>query len=126
MLFRSEIDLYVPVEDPALWTSNASLIERMLAFLTGDYWRISFRARQPGLKTLVDKSLKLDNAKFDSVCLFSGGLDSFVGSIDLLQNGKNPLFVSHYWDVSTSSQMPCAKKISEVYGDMDQIGRAHV
>ena len=28
--------------------------------------------------------------------MFSGGLDSFIGSIDLLQTQKVPLFVSHY------------------------------
>ena len=63
----------------------------------------------------------------DSVCLFSGGLDSFVGAIDLLANGAKPIFVSHYWDASTSSQKLCAQRIGSVYGDMEpRHVRAHV
>jgi 7-cyano-7-deazaguanine synthase in queuosine biosynthesis len=113
-----EIDLYVPVEDPALWLDNASLLERTLKFLTGDGWRLFFRQRQAGLETLIDRPGELVGAPFTSVCLFSGGLDSFVGAIDLLEAGESPLFVSHYWDVSTSSQKPCADLIGTVYGDM--------
>lgn len=53
----------------------------------------------------------------DTVCLFSGGLDSFVGAIDLLEEGKHPIFVSHYKDVSTKSQEVCAARLSKQYGD---------
>ena len=114
-----EIDLYVPVESPALWLGNASLLERMLMFLTGDQWRVFFRARQGGLENLIDRPPEHVGAPFTSVCLFSGGLDSFVGAIDLLEAGESPLFVSHYWDVSTSSQKPCAHLIGTIYGDME-------
>ena len=31
-----------------------------------------------------------------AVCLFSGGLDSFVGAIDLLSTGANVALVGHY------------------------------
>lgn len=118
-----EIDLYIPVADPALWLGNTDLLVRILAFLTGDRWRIFFRARQTGLGTLINRPPMLFGAPYTSVCLFSGGLDSFVGAIDLLEEGECPLFVSHYWDVSTSSQKPCAHLIGTVYGDM---GRRHV
>lgn len=122
-----EIDLYVPVEDPAFWLGNTSLIERTLAFLTGDRWRVFFRPRLTSLETLIDRPGELVGAPFTSVCLFSGGLDSFVGAIDLLEAGENPLFVSHYWDVSTSSQKPCAHVIGAVYGDMmPRHVRAHI
>jgi hypothetical protein len=113
-----EIDLYLPVRDPALWDANARLITRTLAFLTGDRWRVFFRERQPGVEELIERPAELVGAPFDSVCLFSGGLDSFIGAIDLLDAGGNPLFVSHYWDVSTSSQKPCADALDSVYGDM--------
>lgn len=52
---------------------------------------------------------------FDSVCLFSGGLDSFVGAINLLEDGKSPLLVSHYGDASTSKQPDCADALKENY-----------
>lgn len=118
-----EIDLYIPVSEPDVWSENASLIERTLRFLTGDHWRIEFRARQKNMESLIDRPPELVGATFDSVCLFSGGLDSFVGAIDLLAEGKNPILVSHYRDASTKSQEICAKRLGHTYGDM---GPRHV
>jgi len=113
-----EIDLYLPVADPDLWSKNVGLIERTLKFLTGDHWRVVFRSRPRGLKSLKCGPSKPKDTTFDSVCLFSGGLDSFVGAIDLLEAGKNPVFVSHYRDASTKSQEVCANKLGVVYGNL--------
>ncbi|WP_323130976.1 Qat anti-phage system QueC-like protein QatC [Sinorhizobium medicae] len=118
-----ELDLYVPVADPALWNAQAVLIARTLAFLTGDRWRLSFRPRHARYRKLLEAKAALLPAPFASVCLFSGGLDSFVGAIDLLEAKKKILFVSHYWDNSTSSQTQCATALGSVYGDL---GPRHV
>jgi hypothetical protein len=112
-----EIDLYLPAQQPDLFGARAQLIERILAFLTGDRWRVFFRRRHADNARLLVKS-QLKATPFSSVCLFSGGLDSFIGTIDLLASGQNPLLVSHYWDRSTSSQELCARRIGAVYGDM--------
>ena len=114
-----EIDLNLPVSDIDLWSDNAQLIERILQFLTGDLWRISFRAINKSMKALIDRPPKRVTTIFNTVCLFSGGLDSFVGAIDLLEDGKTPIFVSHYKDASTKSQEVCAKQLNEQYGDSD-------
>jgi len=122
-----EIDLYVAVLDPALWLRASAPIERMLKFLTGDRWRVFFRERHPAYHQLTSRPRALIRQPFSSVCLFSGGLDSFVGAIDLLAAGQAPLLVSHYWDLSTSSQKLCAQRIGTVYGDMrPRHVRAHV
>ena len=113
-----EIDLHVPVRDVALWTRVASLIEKTLKFLTGDRWRVFFRERHRDYANLVTKSRTLLSPPFSGVCLFSGGLDSFIGAVDLLESAQTPLFVSHYWDLSTSSQMPCAQRLGATYGDL--------
>lgn len=113
-----EIDLYVPVAELDRWSANTKLIERTLKFLTGDHWRITFRPRQKGMGSLINKPSELIGATFDSVCLLSGGLDSFVGAIDLLETDKDPLFVSHYRDASTKSQEICASRLGEAYGDL--------
>ncbi len=113
-----EIDLYVPVAEPEIWSTNGDLIERILQFLTGDIWRITFRSRQKKMDTLIDRPQKTIGTMFDSVSLFSGGLDSFVGAIDLLQEGKNTLFVSHYRDASTKGQETCAERLGNVYGEI--------
>ena len=114
-----EIDLYVPVREPDLWSERTELIERTLNFLTGDRWRIYFRSRHRDYREIVQAPDELIEAPFDSVCLFSGGLDSLVGAIDLLEEGRSPLLVSHYWDASTSSQTVCAQKLGTVYGDIE-------
>jgi 7-cyano-7-deazaguanine synthase in queuosine biosynthesis len=113
-----EIDLYLPVHEPDRWKAIVPLIERTLRFLTGDHWRLLIRARHTTYKTLAPTKKSLVDATFDSICLFSGGLDSFIGAIDLMAAKKNALFVSHYWDNSTSSQKLCASRIGAVYGDM--------
>ena len=118
-----EIDVYVPVAEPDRWSENGKLIERTLQFLTGDIWRIFVRPRQKGMDKLIDRSHEPRGTTFDSICLFSGGLDSFVGAIDLLEAGSSPLFVSHYRDASTKSQEICANRLGKVYGDL---GPRHV
>lgn len=112
-----EIDLYLPVKDPDKWNASAHLIRRMLGFLSGDRWRLFFRNRCESNAILLKHAKTLAISPFNSVCLFSGGLDSFVGAIDLLQNKESPLFVSHYGDASTSSQEACGKRLSKVYGN---------
>jgi len=108
-LWTREIDVHVPVLDVELWTSFAPLIGRTLNFLTGDHWRVVFRPRPDGFEGLVPCPTMLRRVNSDCVCLFSGGLDSFIGAIDLLQDGKRPMLVSHYWDGITSSrQTHCA------------------
>lgn len=113
-----EIDLYVPVENQELWENGGALIVRMLNFLTGDRWRLFFRARHRDYQRIISPETEQSCSTFDSLCLFSGGLDSFVGAIDLLADGAKPLFVSHYWDISTSSQKTCAERLGRVYGDL--------
>lgn len=122
-----EIDLYVPVADPVLWESAAPLLERTLNFLTGDRWRVFFRKRHKDYLNLISEQDDLVENECTSVCLFSGGLDSFVGAIDLLKAGEKPLFVSHYWDISTSSQTVCADILGKAYGDFSpRHVRAHI
>lgn len=109
-----EIDLCLPVAEPKLWETLAPLIVTTLNFLTGDRWGVRFRARPKGLAALAPTPTKLRTATADSVCLFSGGLDSFIGAIDLLAYGKVPMLVSHYWDGITSThQTYCADVIAK-------------
>jgi 7-cyano-7-deazaguanine synthase in queuosine biosynthesis len=97
-----EIELHIPVADQALWSSVQDLLVKILNFLTGDRWGVYFRPRIPALKQLAVKPDRLRTANPSCVCLFSGGLDSFIGAADLLAGGETPLLVSHYWDGTTS------------------------
>ncbi|PAP99797.1 hypothetical protein LRP31_09150 [Mesorhizobium mediterraneum] len=97
-----ELDLVVPVREPDLWAAQGALLARTLRFLTGDHWRIVFRARPAPFATIATARPSLGLAEPDEVCLFSGGLDSLVGALDFLAGGGKPLLVSHYWDSETS------------------------
>lgn len=122
-----EIALHVPVADPALWGAQAELLSTLLNFLTGDRWSLHFRERPELEGGLVKASPKPRTLNPTSVCLFSGGLDSFIGAIDLLSQGLAPLFVSHHWDsVTAKYQRNCSAllkvRFSQAFGHV----RAHV
>lgn len=97
-----EIDLYVPVSDHIQWGGLSHQIEALLKFLTGDRWRLFFCPRPKRISSIVTPTDKLPLHGLQEVCLFSGGLDSLIGAIDLIKGGRRPLLVSHYWDAETS------------------------
>jgi hypothetical protein len=98
-----EIRIVVPVSDPLRWNATAELLRRLLNFLTGDRWSIGFRHRLAGFERVVASvPARLIRPPFDSLALFSGGLDSLIGAIDSLEQRKTPLFISHAGDGATS------------------------
>lgn len=97
------IALSIPVSDPELWDGVATDLSTMLRFLTGDHWTLTFRPRPDEHRQIARLPEKLDLTDFTHVSLFSGGLDSLIGTIDLLSGGERPLLMSHYWDGEASS-----------------------
>jgi hypothetical protein len=111
-----EIDLYVPVGDQALWDSQKPLLEDMLRFLTGDLWRFIFRPRPKDIATIAPEKRQARSYETDTVCLFSGGLDSFIGAIDLLESGTRPILLGHYKSSDVASpQRGCAEYLQSRY-----------
>src|SRR5258706_14062728 len=89
----------------------------MLGFLTGDLWRLVFRRLSNEISALTEFVRHLEVPAHTDICLFSGGLDSFIGAVDLLARGSNPLLVSHSWVASDSShQSECIAAIRGQYG----------
>jgi hypothetical protein len=98
-----EIRLVVPVSNPARWGTAAPTMKKSLDFLTGDRWTIGFRARPTRFAKIAQEATpSLIAPPFDSLSLFSGGLDSLIGAIDLLEEGATPLLVSHFGEGATS------------------------
>ncbi|CAA2136972.1 Qat anti-phage system QueC-like protein QatC [Methylobacterium bullatum] len=92
------IDLTVPLSDPAPWRSVSTRLEEALRFLSGDSWSFSFvrQGPRPPSQAVVDgRRRRIDLSRSDCACLFSGGLDSYVGALDLIARGQRPLLVSH-------------------------------
>lgn len=88
-----EISLHFPVADPDLWNVSTPILTELLSFLTGDEWTVVFRKKVPQKEIEAGES---PLSRPDAVCLFSGGLDSFIGAIDLLATGANIAMVGHY------------------------------
>lgn len=87
-----EIVMHLPVENLATWEAARLEIQDLMGFLTGDRWELLLRQRVPIPLPRAKKS----PPKADAVCLFSGGLDSLVGAIDLLAAGRSVALVGHH------------------------------
>ena len=83
-------DLTVSVIDASFWNTNAAIVELLLAFLTTDRWTLHFVEGgilpQPARKPIFPDE--------DCIVLLSGGLDSYLGAIDLFASGRKPVAVS--------------------------------
>ena len=112
-----EIRCLVPVSDPVLWARTSGLLSRILNFLTGDKWTISFRPRPRKFSNIIAaKPNDLIGSPFDKVSLFSGGMDSLIGAIDELEAGSVPLLVSHAGEGAVSaSQDRCFSELKHHY-----------
>lgn len=107
-----EIRIIVPVSDVEKWSNATSELQRCLNFLTGDLWNIHFWKRPEEHPYPKPKSSLPIGLPFDSVSLFSGGLDSLIGAIDLIESGANPLLVSHVSEGAVSdAQTKCFNEI---------------
>jgi len=84
-------NLYLPVYNIDKWNTVKDELEQTLSFLSGDKWILNFRKNTesfPQLQSSVFKSKK--------VCLFSGGMDSFIGVNDLLNKYDEIATISHH------------------------------
>lgn len=116
-----DIALSVSVSDPDLWRRAAPQLERTLTFLSGDRWHIEFdtlKAEPPGDPR--PGQLDLETDAHDLVCLFSGGLDSLAGAIELLDDGRRPIFVGHHESGKPNKlQRDLYGKLERSYRDAD-------
>lgn len=98
-----ELRLVVPVAEPDRWQAASPTLVRLLNFLTGDRWRVGFRARPVRFARIAPRRpLRLIRTPYDDLALFSGGLDSLIGAIDSLETGRKPLLISHAGEGATS------------------------
>jgi len=109
-----EIELKLSLYRPAPWIEQKNNIEKLLHFLSGDLWKLEITeggCPPPIPYSRKNRYLLIDLEKLDCVCLFSGGVDSTVGAIDLLRNGRKPLLVSHSYTHDKSLQDAIAGKL---------------
>lgn len=112
-----EIELEIPVSDIELWDAQIPTIERMLKFLTGDFWKIILSSRT--WKFNNPQEVKEKSNKFDKVSLFSGGMDSLISTINLMEDGKNTMLISHAGEgLTKNAQENIVNKFDSLYPDI--------
>jgi 7-cyano-7-deazaguanine synthase in queuosine biosynthesis len=88
-----DIELHVALRNPGFWEEYRVRLETLFNRLTYDRLRIYLH--QDPDPPLPPRQQGSPFGLVDCVALFSGGMDSFVGAIDLAKQGRVPFFVSH-------------------------------
>lgn len=116
-----EIRLIVPVSNIKKWNAISSILKKTLDFLTGDLWNIQFRSRSTNFCSIIKKNKKFPSrAKFDSVSLLSGGVDSLIGTINLLEKGHIPLLISHASEgIVSKAQKTIVEQLKKQYSQIN-------
>lgn len=110
------LEVEFPVSDLDKWNNSVENLTKALNFLTGDFWLISFckmensifQAPPPKKRRKIKPSLE----KVEAVCSFSGGVDSLIGTINLLEDNdyQGIHLIGHY-------DAPGAKKAQNLLFD---------
>lgn len=113
-----QLSLRLPLHEPSRWVALKKELESALHFLSGDIWDFEFcnggyAPPEPYSHHSRFHLIKLK--ELDCVSLFSGGLDSAIGAIDLLTLGRAPLLVSHAYKGDKSRQDQIAERLNGRY-----------
>lgn len=96
--------LFIPIADPQLWQPAVPLLQKALHFLSGDLWEIVLLPDGPRQLTSQNRGHITVMAGHDCVSLFSGGMDSGIGALNLLADGRRPLLISHAYRGDSEKQ----------------------
>ena len=102
-----EFEIDIAVADTPFWTGQAETLARALAFLTTDRWTLRFH--EGGMQPERPKNPVRPTE--DCVVLLSGGLDSFVGAIDLVAARHKPFAISQTMRGDADKQAEFAARI---------------
>lgn len=94
-----KLHLSIPVLEVDKWNSVRKDFEKMLSFLSGDIWNVSFRScsienRYKDKRKRPPKK-KVDLQSFEAVSLFSGGMDSYCGAYEMISQDKKIMLVGN-------------------------------
>ena len=117
-----ELHFRIPVRDYGFWSTSEvkACLTRALNFLSDDQYFFEFLpikadSQEQFQLGMVDKN-KWPFSGTDSVVMFSGGLDSLAGAVEMASRGENIVLVSHR-SVShmNSRQKKLVKKLNGIF-----------
>lgn len=107
-------NLTLEIPTTSNWAGLAPRLTPLLNFLTGDTWTLQPREAPAEIKFSGHWPYSWEPT---AVALFSGGLDSLTGAIDLLEQGHRLVLVSHYdYGQLAATQQTLAAALAEHYG----------
>jgi 7-cyano-7-deazaguanine synthase in queuosine biosynthesis len=99
-LWTRDLRICIPVRDTERWRAASEALGESISFLTGDRWSFEFTQAEYDFASRRRNRRKRARGfpKSPVVSLLSGGLDSFIAAINLLNEHRDSriLFVSHY------------------------------
>lgn len=101
------LNLHVPVYNIEKWQLVKEELENIFSFLSGDKWEINFRKCNEAFPNFMTSEFMPQK-----VCLFSGGMDSFIGISDLIKENSTLATVSHYKG-GNSGELSLQKEITK-------------
>jgi 7-cyano-7-deazaguanine synthase in queuosine biosynthesis len=111
------LSFLVPVRNPKRWNAVKGLLMNTIGTLSGDNVQFNFvrKAEKESSRDFPTPTQR-PPIKADCVSLFSGGLDSFAGAVHLLDQGRRPLFASHYVSVLKGLQRDLVVALEHEFG----------
>jgi 7-cyano-7-deazaguanine synthase in queuosine biosynthesis len=124
-----DLEIKIPVSDPNPWLPVNEALSETLTFLTGDVWRLSFYQANGSLFQKPKKEAIPTVYSAEAVSLFSGGLDSLAGAIDLLTGSdSSKIFIIGHYDAGgpRKTQSDLAAGLNQSYKDRLRIEHVRV
>jgi hypothetical protein len=118
--WNRSIRAWLPVRDAAYWNGRRSEIAGIWTDLTDDDLEITFAtAPNPSAAPRMGTTPFPDH---DGVALLSGGQDSFVGTLDLISAGGEPLLLSHSASGATNTaQAKVEEHLRALHADLHRM-----
>lgn len=121
---QRNINLTIPVSNPAKWSSVSSELQQVVGFLSGDKWSFNFIQQEVNPEQVMLPEI---TARPERVVLLSGGADSASGAIysrSLLENGQTHTLLSHF---SSTTLAPVQRNLaSEIERVMPGGAQQHI
>jgi 7-cyano-7-deazaguanine synthase in queuosine biosynthesis len=109
--WNRSIELHVPVRDPIFWSGHSAAFEDIFSSLTYDRLSLNFHGGTAFSDPPRPRTDPFPEA--DSIALLSGGLDSFVGALELHAAGAKPLFFAASGSGATNGSQAAVFKVIE-------------
>lgn len=97
--WERKIKLTIPLLKKDVFDKIKTKLVEAISFLSGDSWEFEFQQRSYTKEELYQKEKNKQVRilpQYDCVSMLSGGLDSLIGAIDLLESKKKVLFVGSH------------------------------